>query len=318
MTLCRLIAAACVAALSLPCAGLAQTYPERSGTVVIPFSPGGSNDIMGRYLAQELSKLWGQTFVVENRSGGGTAVGTAHVASSAPDGHTMLFVSTSYTLNAAMRTDLPFDPIEDMIPVAMVATGDVGVVAGAHTDINSVADLVEAAGSREVFYATAGIGSSQHFNGELLADALDIKMTAVPYPGAAEGLVDLLGGRVDLMVGSVGGLLSTVDQGAAMIAVLGDERSAKLPDVPTISEAGFADAQTQFYWNVYAPTGTPEPVLEKLHEAIVSVFNTPEGTALLAGFDARPSALSREEVQAYVIEDVAYWTELATRLNLRN
>jgi Uncharacterized protein conserved in bacteria len=303
--------------LMLSSIAAADDFPSREITVVVPFSPGGTNDIMARYLSQELSQLWKVPSVVENRGGGGTAIGASHVAKSNPDGHVLLFTSTSYTLNAALRNDLPFDPIKDLVPVAMIATGDVGVIVGKDTGIKSLEDLARASKERDLFYATAGVGSSQHFNAELLAKALGINMEALPYPGAAEGLVDLLGGRVDVIVGSVGGMLSTMEQGAVPIAVLGQTRSSKLPDVPTVAEAGYPDATTQFYWTVYAPAETPPETVDKLHEGIVSVFSTPKAATLLSGLDAKPSSMSRKDVQDYVVKDISYWTDLAKQLELR-
>jgi tripartite-type tricarboxylate transporter receptor subunit TctC len=294
----------------------AQGFPEKTVAVVVPFSAGGSNDTIARYMAQSLSKLWSQPFVVENRAGGGTAVGAAHVANSAPDGYTILFVSGSYVVNAATRSDLPFDAVKDLLPVAMVATGDIGVISGPRVKIKTLEDLVREAKSQDIFYATAGIGSQQHFYGALLAESLGVKMTAVPYPGGAEGLVDLLGGRVDLVVGTVSGMLATIENGATPVAVMSEERTASLPDTPTAKELGYPEATTQTFWAVFVPKGTPREVMDKLHEGIETTFTSTEGAEFLKSLDAKPKKMSVDEIQAYVSSEIAHWTDMAKRLGI--
>ena len=184
----RMIATAALvlAGVMTPSVSNAQAYPTKNVTLVVPFSPGGSNDVIARYLADALGKLWKQTVLVENRPGGGSAIGAAYVAKSPPDGYRMLFVSSSYTTLSATRTDLPFDPIKDLKPVSMVARGPVAIVTGSRVKMATLADLIRESKSRTIFYGTAGVGSTQHFNAELVNDALGIKMVAVAYPGGTE------------------------------------------------------------------------------------------------------------------------------------
>jgi Uncharacterized protein conserved in bacteria len=295
----------------------AQDYPSSAVTVTVPFSPGGSNDTIARYLADGLSKLWGQPFVIENRPGGGTALGAAHVSKSAPDGMNILFVSGSYSINAATRADLPFKPLEDLHSVATAATAQIAVISGPRVTIKTLEDLIREAKAQEIFYATAGVGSQQHFFAAMLAEVLGIQMTAVPYPGGAEGLLDLLGGRVDIVVGTVSGMLATIESGATPVAILSDERSVSLPDVPTVTEEGHPDAATATYWIVMVPDGTPPEIAEKLNRGVVEVFGSPEGTAFLASLDARPSAHTVQESEAFISDEISKWTAIAERLKIR-
>jgi tripartite-type tricarboxylate transporter receptor subunit TctC len=305
-----------LAGMLIPSLVSAQDYPEKTVTVVVPFLAGGSNDTIARYMAEGLSTLWGQPFVVENRAGGGTAVGAAHVANSEPDGYTILFVSGSYTINASTRTDLPFDPVNDLSAVAIVGLGEIGIVSGPRVKIETIDDLIREAKVQDLYYATAGIGSQQHFFAALLADTLGIEMTAVPYPGGAEGLVDLLGGRVDLVVGTVSGLLTPIENGAVPVAVMGEARTPSLPNVPTVAELGYPEATTTTFWAVFVPDGTPPEIIDKLHEGITSQFATPEGVKFLASLDARPSDMSAADAQAHITNEIQHWTELAQKLGI--
>lgn len=294
----------------------AQDYPDRPVTVVVPFSPGGSNDTIARFMGDGLSQLWGEPFVIENRAGGGTAVGSAHVANADADGYTILFVSGSYTINASTRTDLPFDPLNDLKVVALAGTGQIGIISGPRVKIATIDDLVREAKNQELFYATAGVGSQQHFFAAMLAENLGIELTPIPYPGGAEGLLDLLGGRVDIVVGTVSGMLTTIENGATPVAVMGEERSPSLPNVPTMAELGYPESTLQTYWAVFVPDGTPPEVVDKLHDGIVQVFTAPEGAEFLASLDALPSEASVDEAQDYVASEIAHWTELARKLGI--
>lgn len=311
-----LACAALLAGSTLPSAALAQSFPDKTVTVVVPFSPGGSNDTMARYMANALSQRWGQSVVVENRAGGGSAIGAAHVATSDPDGYTVLFVSTSYTFNAATRTDLPFDPLNDLDGVAMIGRGGVGVLVGPDSGITSLDDLIAKSKDKEVFYGTAGMGSAMHFTGAFLADSLGIEMTPVPYPGGSESFVDLLGGRIDLVSGAVAGLLGPIQNGAIPIAVMGDQRLASLPDVPTSVELGYPDAQAYFYWIIYLPPATPEDVKQEWNAAVTEIFNAPEGVEFLKGLDASPVTMTLPEVEAYIVKDIEYWKTLAKKIGV--
>jgi tripartite-type tricarboxylate transporter receptor subunit TctC len=296
----------------------AQDYPAKQPvTIVIPFSPGGSNDAIGRFLAEGLGKLWKQTVIVENRAGAGSLLGTQHVATSPPDGYKLLLVSSSFTTSAATRADQSFDPIKALRPAGMVARGHIAIVTGTRVPMATLADLGREAKSKTIFFATAGVGSSQHFNGELLNEAMGIQMTPIPYRGGNEGLLDLAAGRVDVVVGTLAGLLPSIESGKAKpIAVLSKTRSKALPSVPTTAEAGYPAAVTENYWAIFLPAGTPAAVVNKIHQGIKTVTHTPEGRQFLAKLDGEPTDMSPEEVADYTKKEVDYWAKLAKKLNI--
>ena len=314
-----LINIALLAAALLPSAGHAQEYPSRPVTIVVPFPAGGSNDTVARYLSDSLGKLWKQPVIVDNRPGGGSSIGSAYVAKSPADGYRVVLVSASYTTNAATRSDQPFDPLKDLVPVSMVARGHNAIVTGSRVPMATLADLARETKSKPIYYGTAGIGSAQHFNAELLNDAMGIQMEAVPYKGGQEALVDLSGGRIDVIVGALGGLLPHINTGKAKaVAVLSRERSPALPNVPTAMEAGYPRAVVDNYWAVFVPAGTPTTVIQKINQGIQTVTHTPEGRAFLAKVDGEPTQLSPEEVTSHVKKEIEYWTTLAKKLNLSN
>ena len=300
-----------------PTAGSAQDYPARPVTIVVPFPAGGSNDTIARHLAESLGKLWKQTLIVENRPGGGSSIGSSYVAKSPPDGYRVVLVSASYTTNAATRSDQPFDPIKDLKPVSMVARGHNAVVTGSRVPMATLADLARETKSKPIFYGTAGIGSAQHFNAELLNDAMGIQMQAIPYKGGQEALIDLVGERIDVVVGSLGGLLAHINTGKAKgVAVLSRERSPAAPNIPTAIEQGYPNAVVENYWAVFVPAGTPAAVVTKLNQGIHTVTHTPEGRAFLAKVDGEPTELTPEQVTTHVHKEIEYWTRLAKKLNL--
>ena len=295
----------------------AQEYPSKVVTIVVPFPAGGSNDTIARHLADSLGKLWKQPVIIDNRPGAGSSIGSVYVARSSPDGYTMVLVSSSYTTNAATRTNQGFDPLKDLKPVSMVARGHNAVVTGTRVPMATLADLVREAKAQTIFYGTAGVGSAQHFNGELLTDALGIRMSAIPYKGGQEALADLVGGRIDVIVGALGGLVSTIQSGKGKaIAVLSKARSPLLPNVPTTAEAGYPAAVIDNYWAIFVPAGTPNAIVAKLNRDIKTVTHTSEGREFLRKVDAEPTELSSEEVAGHVTNEIATWTKLAKKLNI--
>ena len=312
-----LLGIALVTAALIPGFCAAQEYPTKPITLIIPFPPGGSNDMIGRYLSDSLGRLWKQAIIVENRAGGGTSVGSNYVAKSPADGYRLLLVSSSYTTNAATRTDQPFDPVKDLKPVSMIGRGQIGVVAGPKNSINSLADLVREAKTKTIFYGTAGIGSTQHFNAELLNDALGIKMVAVPYKGGQEALVDTAGARIDVVVGAVGGMMPFIDGGKVkLIGIMSKTHSKALPNVQTTVEAGFPAALTDNYWAIFVPSATPEGVVNRINVGIKTVTHNEEGRKFLTKLDSEPADMNPAEVTAYVKKEIEYWTKLAKALNI--
>jgi tripartite-type tricarboxylate transporter receptor subunit TctC len=301
----------------LPSTALAQGYPNKPVTIVIPFTPGGSNDVIGRYLADGLGKLWNQTVLVENRPGAGSAIGSTHVARAKPDGYTLLFMSATLTTNAATQPNLPFDPLKDLQAVAISAIGQMVVVTGSRVPLPNLGELAKQAKAQKLFYATSGIGGTTHFSTELLSDVAGIKMESVHYKGGTEALIDIGGGRVDVFVGSVTQVLSSVaNKTATPIAIAGKTRSPLLPDVPTVAEAGFPGAESDVWWGLFAPAGMPQDILARINEGVNTVMATPAAAEVLAKNGAVPARMTVEQFSAHVANELAKWKEIARKHNI--
>jgi tripartite-type tricarboxylate transporter receptor subunit TctC len=291
---------------------LADSVRNDPIVLVIPFSAGGSNDLIGRYLADRLSRLWQQTIVVENRPGAGAAIGSAYVARSAPDGQTLLFVSSSLTTMAATMTNLPFDPMKDLQPAGLTAVGQSVIVTGSRVPLPTLASLLEQAKSRTIFYGTAGVGATAHLSAELLNQTTGIRMTAVHYRGATNAMIDMAGGRLDVYVGAVASLMSSISSKTATpIAIVGRMHDPALPGVPTVAELGFPGTEADVWWGVFAPAATPRTVIAKINGGINTVMDTPEALKLLARSGAAPGRMSIEGFEQLVSSDFRKWSDLA-------
>jgi tripartite-type tricarboxylate transporter receptor subunit TctC len=300
-----LLAAAVIAPLF---ASAGQNQPI---VLVIPFSAGGSNDTIGRYLADQLSRLLNQTIVVENRPGAGSAIGSSHVARSAPGGHTLLFVSSSLTTTAATVTNLPFDPMKDLQPVGLTAVGQTVIVTGSRLPMQTLASLVERAKARTIFYGTAGVGTTSHLAAELLSHTTGVRMTAVHYRGVSNAMIDMAGGRLDVYVGAVASLMSSISSKTATpVAVVGPVRDPALPGVPTLAEAGFPGTEADVWWGVFAPAGTPKAMIDRFNDGINTVIETPESRRLLARNGAAPRKMSVAAFEQLVSNDFQKWRAL--------
>lgn len=299
-------------------ASIAAEWPTSTVTMVVPFSPGGSNDTIARFIAQELSEHTGETVVVENRPGAGTAVGASYVARSEPDGNTILFVSSSVITNAAFEGDnLPYDPVNDITPVSMIARGNMAILGGSHLKENTLGEVAEAAAENPLFYGTFGVGSSGHVGGALIANALGVQLDPVHYPGGSEALLDLTAGRVDLVVGTVPGLMSTVESGGGKpLAVLGEERDPALPDTPTVVEAGYPDALYYSWYGTFVAAGTPDDIVAEINKAVNAVVASPAGTEFLANYKTTPVNLTPAEFADDFTSDLARWTRLVDEMGL--
>jgi tripartite-type tricarboxylate transporter receptor subunit TctC len=304
---------AAILALAMTSASLVGGTAQNDRIVlVIPFSAGGSNDLIGRYLAERLSRLWNLTIVVENRPGAGSAIGSAHVARSAPDGRTLLFVSSSLTTTAATAANLPINPMKDLQPVGLAAVGQTVIVTGSRVRMPTLASLVEHARSRTIFFGTAGVGTTSHLAAELLNDTARIRMTAVHYRGANQAMIDMAGGRLDVYVGAVASLMSSVaSKTATPIAILGRMRDPALPDVPTVAELGFPGTEADVWWGVFSPAATPGAVVARINDGINTVMETPEALKLLARSGAAPRKMSVAAFEQLVSSDYQKWRSLA-------
>jgi tripartite-type tricarboxylate transporter receptor subunit TctC len=298
--------------MCLPSLAQSDAYPSKPITMVIPLSAGGSNDILGRYLGEGLSKALGQPVVVENKPGAGSALGSAYVAKSKPDGHTIMFVSSTYATNAATQSELPFDPIKDLAPVALTATSQFVLVVSPAVKAKSFEEFITEAKSQKMFYASTGVGSSTQFAAELFNQRAGIGMTPVHYKGGTEALVDLIGGRAHAYFGTVTQVLPYVTNGQVRpIVITSKVRNAALGDVPTVGEKGLTGAETDIWWGVFVPAGTPDPVVSKLNKAINDVMATPESKEFLKKLGAEFTAETPDQFRQRVHNEIKTWKDLA-------
>jgi tripartite-type tricarboxylate transporter receptor subunit TctC len=252
-------------------------YPERALRIVVPFAPGGGTDVVARTLAQEMARDLGVSVIVENKPGAGTIIGTPAVAVSAADGYTLLMATFSHAVNSSLSPNLPYDPHRDFAPVAMIARSFNIVVVNPKSAIQSIADLIAAAGANpdKLTFGTFGVGTSAHLAGELFKDLAKVKLTAVPYKGAAPAITDLIGGQIDVMFTTVASAASLVESGQLRaIAVTSAERSPAFPRLPTVAEAGVPGYSAESWYGLFAPAGTSAAIIERLNQSAAAAVQS--------------------------------------------
>src|SRR6266851_7762636 len=267
-------------ALATPAAAqiMAQDYPSKPVRLIIPFPPGGSNDVVGRMIATQLSDRLGKQVVVDNRGGAGGVIGTEAAANSAHDGYTLLIISIAHSVSPWLYK-LQYDPIKSFVPVAILASGPNVLVVHPDLPVHSVSELIALAKQKpgELNYASAGIGSFQHLGGELFKLTAGVNIVHVPYKGGGPAMTDVIGGHTKVMFSSLVQTTPHIRSGKLRaLGTGGATRNPVLPDVPTIAEAGVPDYESVNWWGVVAPAGTPAAIIEKLHAAITDVQNSDE------------------------------------------
>jgi tripartite-type tricarboxylate transporter receptor subunit TctC len=277
--------AAAAAALALcALAAHAQAWPTKPVKFVVPYPPGGSTDPMARLIAAKLTDSLGQPFVVENRSGASGTIGTAFVAKSPADGYTFIFVFDYHAVNPFLIPDLPFDTVKDLAPVMLVGTAPMAIATGVAKPYKTFGDVVAAAKAKPgtVSIGSVGNGSLGHLTMVLVQQASGISLVHIPYKGGGPMTSDAVGGQIDLAIGSVAVITPHVKGGKLRaIAVTGDTRSRALPDVPTLAEQGLPGFSALAWWGIFAPAGTPKPVIDKFHAELVKAFGLPDVRKLL-------------------------------------
>ena len=281
--------------------------------LVVPFPPGGSNDVIARAIAPQLAKRLGSNVIVENKGGAAGVIGSDAVAKAPPDGSQLLLTSSTFLTTAATQAKLPYDPIAAFIPVAMVAEGPLLVAVPAEKPIKTPADLVAAAKARPgaLNYGTAGVGSLAHLATELLNGAANVQMTHVPYKGAGPALIDLAAGQIDVMISNYSSLVPQMKSGKVRaIAVTSPKPSPAFPDLPPVAAAvpGYA---MDIWVTVFAPAGTPSPLVERLNKEINEISASPELRTFLDPDGALPVALQPAAITARLKQELAQLKKIA-------
>src|SRR5436190_16223708 len=297
----------------------AQSYPSRQITLIIPFAPGGSNDLVGRAICKKLSEVWGQPVVVENRGGGGALIGSAAVAKAAPDGYTLLLVSPTFTVNPAVRKTMPFDTVRDFTPIAFLGRAPLLVTTSNKLPVQSASELFALARSKpsQITYASAGLGSINQISTELIAFSAGVRFMHVPYKGGAPALNDLVGGHVDIFVSSIPQALQLVRSGQVKtLAVTSTRRTALLPDVPTLAVSGATGADLGTWWGVAGPAGMPVDVVNALNAEINKILASPELGTFLTNEGAEAEPMTPRQFGDMMRLETERWTRIAPEANI--
>ena len=302
-------AASAVVVLAQPSA---VVFPDKPVRFIVPFPPGGPNDVLARSVGQKLAEGWGQPVVIENKPGAGSIIGIDAVAKAKPDGHAIGIVASSFVVNPSLHPKMPYDTLKDLRGVTQLAVAEIYLLANPSLPANNVRELIALAKASpgSLSYGSVGTGSTAHLPGEMLKTAAGIDILHVPYKGTNPATVDLLSGRVQLMFHVLATQTAHIRSGKLkVLAVASQRRSAVFPDVPTVAETlpGF-EASTLF--GVVAPSGTPSTIVHKLNADMVRVLGTQEMKTLLSGLDLEPVGSTPEQFDALIRAEMTKWAEV--------
>ena len=316
-----IVGALAVAVSFAPVMAQAQTYPDRTVRIIVPFAAGGGSDIVGRAIAQKLQEKLGQRFIVENRTGAGGSIGANQVAKAAPDGYTLLFGSSSEIAQyPAVKTDVPYDSIKDFTPIAAVATVPLALTVKQSLPVTSVLELIDYAKQNpgKLNYGSAGPGSSTHLAVALLTSMTGTDMTHVPYKGSAPVITDLLAGTLDLSISTMPAVLPHISGGKIkVLAVSTGQRAKAMPDVVTIAEGGVNGYATGLWTGLLAPAGTPPQIITRLNAAVNEALATEDLKALLAKQGAEPTGGTPEQFAGEIKGELTLWTDVVKKTGIK-
>ena len=305
-----------VAAMLISAVGAyAQNYPSKPIRIIVPLGAGGPADIYARYLGQQMQQPLGQPFVVENRPGAGSIIGTDLAAKSAPDGYTLLLMSNTHTINESLIAKKPFELMKDFVPVAPVNYSDLVLVVHPSVPAKNVSELIKLAKSRAkgqgMSYASSGNGTPYHLAGELFKSMAKVDILHVPHKGSGEARTSALSGQVDMMFDAITTMTSNVKAGRVRaLGTTGLKRSKVLPDVPTVSESGVQGYESPIWLGVMAPAGTPKAIVDRLNAEITRVTSRPETAAAWDKQGALALSMSVAEFEKYLNADIAKWAHV--------
>lgn len=311
------IAALALCGIAVLAAGASAAAPAalpRTITIVVPFGPGASNDSFARVIAQKLAAKTGSTVIVDNKPGAGSIIGTSYVSRAPADGSVLMLTSSTFTTSAAVQKNLPYDPIKSFVPVSLVATGPMLLTVGAQTPYKSAADLIADARANKgkINYASSGIGSINQMSAEMLNSMAKIDTMHVPYKGAAAGVTDMIAGQVQMMVASPASAIGQIKSGKVrVLAVTSPQPSALVPGIAPLNQT-VPGYEVEIWWGMFAPAGTPAPIVARLNAEINGIINTPEMRERFAVEGAEPTAsVTPEQFGVYVRKELEKWRAVA-------
>lgn len=292
----------------------AQSYPSKSVTIVVPYSAGGSTDIIARAMGKRLADAWGKSVIIDNRAGASGMIGAELVTKATPDGHTLLSTTSSYPATASTRKKLPFNPATAIIPVAMFAKAPMLLAVHPSVPATTVKELVALAKRNpgNLNYSSSGVGGNNHFSGALFAAAADVKMTHIPYKGIAPAVTALVSGEVDLVISSASAVMPQVKAGR--VRALGAsslQPSPLLPGLPAIAQSGVPGYSYELWWGLFAPAGTPDNVVAALNKQVNAILASAETQKFLDGQGAQPWPLTTAQLKGLLVREIERYKKAA-------
>ena len=303
-----------------PASVLASDYPDRLINIIVPFPPGGLTDIIGRRFADYLQRETGQTVVVQNRAGASGQVGAQYVSRQPADGYTLLVTATHFGISAAIRTDLPYNPVTDFSPIALFVTTPNILVVNKDVPVTNIQEYIAYANGKAqgISVGSSGTGGSTHLSGELLKFRASANMHHIPYKGMTPHVNDLVGGQIESGFVDPSSVMQFLADGRLRaIGVTGAQRFDILPDVPTISEQGIDGYEATTWIALVAPAGTPQAIQDFLNKAAIASMQTPSAKQFLKQISAMPSDLSPSQFTDYLRHEISKWSEVADAANLK-
>ena len=307
-------------AAAISTSALAQSYPNKSVKIIVPFAAGGPADNYARFVGKGLADALGQSFVVENRPGAGSVIGTDAVAKSAADGYTLLLMSNAQTVNETLLQGKPYQLMRDFVAVAPVNASDLVLVANPATGISNLKDLTAQARARpgKINYASSGNGTPYHMAGELFKSMAGVYLVHIPYRGSTGARTDVIGGQVEVMFDAVTTMAEQIKAGKVKaIATTGKVRSDVLPDVPTMAEAGLAGYEATIWLGLMAPKGTPKDVVDKLNAAVSKIASQPDVKQLWNKQGAVPLVMTPAVFDKYMQDDITKWARVIKTAHIK-
>ena len=291
----------------------ANDYPARAVRIIVPFGAGGPTDVYARSIAEELRKSLHETFIIENRPGAGTTIGTDYVAKTAPDGYTLLMVSGTQTVNETLYTKKPYQLMRDLVPIAPLIDSDLVLVVHPSVPVKNLGELLALARAKPgtLNYGSSGPGSNYHMAGELLKNLTGIDIVHVPYKGSTGMRTDILSGQIQMLFDSIPTMAQMIKAGnVRALGTSGKTRSPNLPDVPTIAEAGVRGFQATLWVGFMAPAGTPQPIIELLNREIGKILARPDIKEAWEKTGATPIVMTQPEFKSFMEAEVAKWGKI--------
>ena len=298
----------------------AQTYPNRAVKIVVPFAAGGPADVYARFIAQRLTEALGQSYIIDNKPGAGSVIGTDIAAKSPADGYTLLLMSNTHTVNETLIPNKPFNLMRDFVAVAPINYSDLVLVANPKVPANNLKEFIAYAKANpgKLNYASSGPGTPYHMAGELFKSMAGIDMVHVPYKGSSGARTDVIGGQVDVMFDAVTTMADQARAGRVKaLATSGQRRADVLPEAPTLSEAGVPGYEATIWLGLMAPTGTPKAIVDKLNETVSKIASQPEVKQAWNKQGAVPLIMNPVAFDKYMRDDITKWNRVIKTANIK-